>query len=268
MKKAFFFFSIIITSFTCISQDYTVVHVTGKIILPSTQAELKAGSNLKQEDVLSYPGQNAWTVIINTTTGQQYFLQQQASADTAKSVGQSIQFIEKTNYPVTRSSRKPVENLRSYFAGRQFVFIGDNFYLEVDSNNYPLDDKLFLLYRYEYNTRIITHKIPQDKNVIHFNKPFLYEYKGDSISYLKTSNTELSYFNSNTNLPAYAAGFRPIWLDETELRKELQVLQAVYSHLKKSRNEIKKLLLQYVLDVYGKTDEVIFMEWLDQKVNK
>jgi hypothetical protein len=266
MKLNFFFFSLL-TFFplAVLSQDYFIVHVTGKIIHTTTQKELQTGDLLKQEDVLSFSGQKAWAILINTS-GQQFFLQQEISGDSAQSVGLTAQAIEKTIYLATRISKGPVDNLRSYFAGAQFVFIGDDFYLEVDPEKYPLDEKLFLLYRYEYNGRTITHKIPQTKHVIHLSKPFLYEYKGDSISYLKTSNTEITIFNSMTNLPAYAAGLRPIWLNEEQLKKELQLLQKINNRQKRSRTELKKVFLQYVLDVYGKTDEIIFMNWVEEKV--
>jgi len=266
MKINFFFLSVLFFfPLALFSQDYFIVHATGKIVHPTTHKELQTGDALKQDDVLSFPGQKAWAILINTS-GQQFFLQQEASGDSAQSVGLTAQAIEKTVYPVTRPNKGPVENLRTYFAGAQFVFIGEEFYLEVDAKKYPLDEKLFLLYRYEYNGRTITHKIPQTKHVIHLSKAFLYEYKGDTIPYLKTSNTEITIFNSLTNLPAYAAGLRPIWLAEEQLKKELLLLQKVNSRQKLSRSELKKVFLQYVLDVYGKTDEIIFMNWVEEKV--
>ncbi|MDB5272366.1 MAG: hypothetical protein JWO58_733 [Chitinophagaceae bacterium] len=266
MKIHFFFFSLLaFFPLAVFSQDYFIVHANGKIVHPTTNKELQTGDALKQDDVLSFPGQKAWAILINTA-GQQFFLQQESAGDSSQSVGLTAQAIEKTVYPVTRQSKAPVDNLRAYFAGAQFVFIGEEFYLEVDAKKYPLDEKLFLLYRYEYNGRTITHKIPQTKHVIHLSKPFLYEYKGDSISYLKTSNTEITIFNSLTNLPAHAASLRPIWLDEIQLKKELQLLQQVNSRQKLSKTELKKVFLQYVLDVYGKTDEIIFMNWVEEKV--
>ena len=62
------------------------------------------------------------------------------------------------------------------------------------------------------------------------------------------------------------AAFRPIWLNEELLKKELLVLQKVYVSQKVSSNELKKVFLQYVLDVYGKTDEIIFTDWVENHV--
>lgn len=266
MKKSFYFLFFLLGATLCsMAQDYTVLHVTGKIYRNGTTAEVHAGDQLNANEILDYPGQSAWSIVIDEK-GIQSFIQQPGPRDTIKNVQKSLHVIEKTAHPVTRDHKGPVENLRKYFAGEQFVFIGDDFYLEVDPKNYPLDEKIFLLYRYDYNSRTITHKIPQTKQVIHFNKPFLYEYKGDSIPYMKTWNTELTLFNSNTNLPGYVAGFRPIWLNEDELKKELLLLQKVSQRQKMSRTELKKVFLQYVQDVYGKTDEIIFMDWVDKKV--
>jgi hypothetical protein len=263
--RLFFLFLTFSFPWCSAAQTYTVLHTNGKIYPATTTTALQTGDIIKADQVLEFPGQQAWSIVLDAT-GEQYFIQQPTSADSTHRVKQMVQAIEKTAHPVTRSNKAPVQSLRNYFSGAQFVFIGDDFYLEVDPKYYPLDEKLFLLYRYEYNSRIITHKIPQVKNVIHFNKPFLYEHKGDSISYSQTWNTELSYFNSNTNLPVFAAGFRPLWLNEDALKKELLVLQKITAYKKMSRSELKKVFLQYVLDVYGKTDEIIFMDWLEQKV--
>ena len=262
--KIFFWLFLLCASLNSIAQDYTVVHVTGRISLKGKTSWIKTGESIKSKQQLLFPGQNAWAILIDEK-GTQFFLAQPTSTDSIE-VRAALQPIEKTTHPVTRNSTAPVKNLRTYFAGAQFVFIGNDFYLEVDSTEYPLDEKLFLLYRYVYNERTITHKIPQDKHVIHLNKPFLYESKGDSIAYGKTSNTELSYFNSNTNLPTFVAAFRPIWLNEELLKKELLVLQKVYVSQKSSSAELKKVFLQYVLDVYGKTDEIIFTHWVEKHV--
>ncbi len=266
MKNSYLILFILLTIPSCsIGQNYTVVHVTGRIYQSGTTRAIRTGDQLKAEELLEFPGQNAWSIVINEK-GDQYFIQQPTPTDSLHNVKQSLQVVEKTVHPVTRATRQPVQSLRNYFAGSQFVFIGNDFYLELDPKQYPLNEKLFLLYRYEYNSRIITHKLPLNKQLMHLNKSFLYEYKGDSIPYQKTWNTELTYFNSNTNLPGFAAGFRPIWLDEKSLKEELMVLQKVYPRKKTFHTELKKIFLQYVLDVYGKTDEIIFMDWVEEQV--
>lgn len=256
-----FFILLFLLPFVSWSQDYFLVHVTGQI--ERKGKTLQVGDALLQNDVLSFANKKTWAIFVNQS-GQQFFVQPQT--DSMQTIGFILQAIEKTEYPITRNSDAPVENLLAYFSGSQFVFIGDDFYLAIDPKKYLLNDRLFLLYRYEYNSRIITHKIPHNKQVIHFNKSFLYEYKGDSIPYVQASNTELSYFNSNTNLPSYAAGLRPIWLNEMELKRELSVLQKVHSSKKTPKAELKKIFLQYVLDIYGKTDEVIFSDWVDRNM--
>jgi hypothetical protein len=258
-------FLFIITPLLSVGQSYTVVHVTGKIIVPSSQKKLSVGDALSAKDVLSFPEQEAWAILINST-GEQSFLQSSAKGDTTQFVKQALQVIEKTQHPVTRKNNEPVSDLKSYFSGPPFVFIGNDFYVEVDSNVYPLDDRLFLLYRFNFEARIITHKLPHEKQVIHFNKPFLYEYKATHFPYTKTTQTELSYFNATNNIPTFIAAIRPIWLNEEELKKELLIIQKAYSAQKNSREELKKVFLQYVQDVYGKTDEINFMNWVERTV--
>jgi hypothetical protein len=175
--------------------------------------------------------------------------------------------IERTEHPAKRKTNILIKDLKHYFQGDQFVFIGNHFSLPVDTESYVLDDKQFLLYRYKYNERTITHKLPLTKEGIAFEPTFLYEYKGEKIPSQKTTHTELGYFDSNTNIPTLLADFHPIWLNEEQLKEELEVLQNVYLRSKKhkySKTDLTSLFLKYVQDIYGQTDEYYFSEWVQK----
>jgi hypothetical protein len=251
-------------SLTATAQTYSVLHTEGTILQTATQTALKTGDTFKTDDSLTFPRVLAWAVVISPK-GDLMFVQN--TEPSTKLSSQVMTPVERGEHPIKRSTNIPVKDLKAYFKGNQFVFIGNDFSLPVDSESYPLDEKLFLLYRYEYNSRIITHKLPVVKGEVVFNPVFLYEYKGEKIPYQKTTHTELSYFDSNTNFPTFAADFQPIWLNDEQLKKELTVLLNVYrggKKFKETKVYVNSLFLSYVKDIYGQTDEFYFSEWVQK----
>ena len=257
-----FVFTFLFLSLSSLAQTYSVLHTEGTIIKTETKKSLATGDTFSAQDSLTFPKQLSWAVVASPT-GDLFFIQNTSTS--TKASMQLLSPIERTEHPIKRKSDELVKDLKKYFQGDQFVFIGNHFSLPIDTESYVIDEKQFLLYRYEYNARIITHKLPLTKDGIAFNAVFLYEHKGEKIPYLKTSHTELTYFNSNTNLPTFLAEFHPIWLNEDQLKKELTVLQKVYSSSKKhkgSKIDYTVLFLKYVQDIYGQTDEFYFSEWV------
>lgn len=264
VKVNFLVVTFLLLSFSSIAQTYSVVHTEGTIIQTVTKKALTTGDTFSSSDSLSFPKQLSWAVVASQK-GDLFFVQNEGT--TTKASPQVIAPIERTEHLVKRKTNIIVQDLKTYFQGDQFVFIGNNFSLPIDTESYTLNEKQFLLYRYEYNARIITHKLPITKEGIAFNPVFLYEYKGEKIPYQKTSNTELTYFDTHTNLPTFLAGFHPIWLSEEQLKKELTVLYTVYQNSKKSKGskvDFNALFLKYVQDIYGQTDEFYFSAWLQK----
>lgn len=264
VKNNFLIVLFVLVSASSIAQTYTVVHAEGSIAQSETKKTMATGDTFSFHDSLTFLKQLSWAVVASST-GDLFFVQN--SGAPTRVVAQLLSPIEHTEHPIKRKNNELVKDLKKYFQGDQLVFIGNNFSLPIDTESYIIDDKQFLLYRYEYNSRIITHKLPLTKDGILFNPVFLYEYKGEKIPHQKTTHTELTYFNSNTNLPTFLAEFHPIWLNEDQLKKELTVLQKIYTNSKKhkgSKNDFTVLFLKYVQDIYGQTDEFYFSEWVQK----
>lgn len=262
--KNYLFIVFSLFSLSSAAQTYSVLHAEGTILQTPTKQAITTGDTFSLKDSLTFPKQLSWAVVASST-GDLFFVQNTGA--TTRVASQVLSPIERTEHPVKRNSKDPVKDLKKYFQGDQFVFIGNNFTLPIDTETYTLDEKQFLLYRYEYNSRIITHKLPLTTGGIAFNPVFLYEYKGEKIPAQKTVHTELTYFSSHTNLPTFLAEFHPIWLDEEQLKKELTVLQKVYTNSKKNKGlkiDFTVLFLRYVQDIYGQTDEYYFSEWVQK----
>ncbi len=263
VKKTFLVFTFSVVHLMSWAQTYSVLHTEGSILKSSNQKPLVTGDTFLPSDSLTFPKILSWAVVVSQS-GDLFFVQ---SSDVGSKVSKDvIHVIERIEHPIKRKENVPVKDLNAYFKGDQFVFIGNDFSLPIDTESYELNEKLFLLYRYEYNSRIITHKLPFIKGSLVFNPTYVYEYKGEKIPAQKTTNTELAHFDSNTNLPTFVARFRPIWLNEEQLKKELRVLLNVYGNKKKnvSKINVDSLFLSYVQDIYGQTDEFYLYEWIDK----
>ena len=263
-KNIFLVAAFFLPGFNSIAQTYSVLHTEGAILKTAAQKALVTGDTFLASDSLTFTKLLSWAVVISPS-GDLLFVQ--SSEIATKASKQVLTPIERGVHPVKRKENIPVKDLSVYFKGDQFVFIGNDFSIPIDTESYELNEKLFLLYRYEFNSRIITHKLPFNKESISFNPAFLYEYKGEKIPAQKTTNTELAHFDSNTNLPTFVARFRPVWLNEEQLKKELHVLVKVYSSnkkIKESKLNTTALFLAYVQDIYGQTDEFYFSEWVQK----
>ncbi len=245
---------------TSIAQPYYAIHVQGKISYFTSKKDLRTGDQLEANDTLNFSSNDAWAILVGEHGN--VFLQQPNSKDRIALCHQSIQPISSTPKN-TPSPKSTVDNLQSYFEGEQFVFIGNDFKLTLNSDTYPLSDSLFILYRYEYNERHITIKVPYQKQTLFFDPLVLYTYKGEKIPYAQTRNTGIYLFNAIDNMPYTAAKFNPIWLREEKIKTELSVLKNFYASKGKTWSSIKSYCLQYILDVYGKTDEVYYSLWFD-----
>lgn len=264
VKKLLLVFVFTLFHWMSLAQTYSVLHTEGTIIKTATQKALITGDSFSASDSLTFPKVLSWAVVISSSGDLLFVQSTEATTQVSKTV---VTPIERGVHPIKRKQNVPVKDLNTYFQGDQFVFIGNDFSIPIDTESYELSEKLFLLYRYEYNSRIITHKLPFTKEGLSFNPGFLYEYKGEKIQAQKTTHTELAHFDSNTNIPTFVARFRPVWLNEEQLKKELHVLAKVYGSSKKvkeSKVNYTDLFLSYVQDIYGQTDEFYFSEWVQK----
>lgn len=246
---------------TSTAQSLFVVRTQGKIHHPQHQRYLTTGDTIKPNDTLTFLSNNAWAVLIGENG--KLFLQQPNPLVAKSLCHESIQPIVSTKKSST-STKSTIDNLQAYFEGEQFVFIGNEFKLTLNQETYPLSDSLFLLYRYEYLERHITIKIPFQKQTLFFDPALLYTYKGEKIPYSQTRNTGIYVFNAIDNMPYTAAKFNPIWLVEEKIKAELSVLKNFYVYKGEPWSDIKSHCLQYILDVYGKTDEAYCSLWIDR----
>jgi len=259
LQQIFYSFTLFFMSaISCLGQTYYAVHVQGKIYNKTAAQYLRCGDKVEHYDSLEFSSSANWAVLVGDKGN--LFLQN-------PSLLESDAICYKVMQPIISSSSntnntKNIDNLQAYFEGEQFVFIGNDFHLTLNAEQYPLSDSLFLIYRYEYNERHITVKIPYTKQTLSFNPEVLYTYKGEKIPHQKTSNTSVYAFNAVDNMPYYAAKFNPIWLSDKLVKDELTVLKKVYLQQGKTLAQMNVDFFHYILDVYGKTDEAFLNQWI------
>jgi hypothetical protein len=262
MQKTYFFVLLIAMHVINIAtaQTYYAAHVQGDIYIQKNNTSLKLGDVIDANDLLKI-NNNSWAILVGEEGN--LFLKAPSPKDSISICSKAIQqiAIEKKTNSINFSL---VDNLQAYFEGDQFVFIGNEFQLTLNPDFYPLSPQLFLIYRYEYNERHITIEIPYSKQTIFLNPKILYTYKGEKILPHKTTNTSMYVFNAIDNMPYAAANLNPIWLSNQFVQSELQVLKKAYTAFgKKTTQQMKQGYMQYISDVYGKTDENYLSNWID-----
>ena len=264
LKMRFLFLSLLLC-FANISfaQIYYAVHVQGQIQFQNLKKNLGTGDKIDATNLLNFKP-NSWAILVGEKGN--LFLQAPSNKDSIATCSKAIQPIAGEKKQANAIDYSQVDNLQAYFEGSQFVFIGNDFQLTLNPEFYVLSPQLFLIYRYEYNERHITIEIPYTKQTIFLNPATLYTYKGEKIPPHKTTNNSLYIFNAVDNIPYSAATLNPIWLSDEKVKNEFQALKKAYTLYGKNFDQMKQGYIQYIREVYGKTDEHFLSKWIDNQL--
>jgi len=271
MKFVSTFFIILLTFNLASAQNYFVVHVKGDIERKTNNEKVKIGDQLTPEEELRFLSQDALAVVMSKDKGRMVI--DGKETEKAES-GEFISFVKDAILPMKSNLKmstrggdyRDVQDFKSFFGEGKYVIIGEQLMVKPNKEKYPVNDQWSFIYRYETPERPVNKKVAMEGDALIFNKNKLYKTKGETIDPDKADEVDLIYFNLSSREAKPLANFEPVFVNESTLMLELK---SVASFLQNNEimggDAIKQELYQFVLDVHGPTNKMVFDEWLTSK---
>jgi len=253
------------------ADTYFVIHVKGTVTNQTSGKALKVGDKISSEDKVIFGASDAAAIIM----GPKGKFTLTPSASAKNNTSELSAFVKATMLPLksnghlsTRGEETTgVSDLKNYFGPAQFAIIGNKHSINLNPLKYTVNDKQIFVYRYVYEGTVITKKIASQGNTIILDKIALYTNKGNYINPEKVKTVEIYSMNTSTNKSQKITSFSPVYISESDLKEQLLVQKKILIEQKRTEEEINNDLLNFIMNIYGKTDEKVFREWAKQNLN-
>ena len=254
-------FLILASLFPALSaQDYfTVIKVSGNIVIERTGSSLGTGTSFSQNENLLFKIPDSRAAVYNPQKGR--FVITSQNAEEFKSL--------KSNYLPSAgkissrafefSSRR--EEFKKLFEG-DFVIL-DIIRIKVDLDIFPLSDKKYFFLTYDYNNKIINKKLTYRLDTLIINKKDLLTVDGIVIPDPHINEMKLVYFVEGDEYGSeIICSFKPVFPDMPQLKEEIQVL--IYETEMNPYENIVSEISEFIKDFYGRIDQNNLKRWLSE----
>lgn len=241
-------------SFDPPQEKYHVIKLKGMITYKSNQQQLKRKSTfLSLEDLVFSEDAGMYVLneegkvfkLIQTSHNQKYKLQQ-TSLKVGTRPGKILEYIA----------------FQQFLADRKLLILGNNLYIEVGEEAFPLDEEQFFYIQYDWNGESIPKKLSYQGNRIIIQKDKLFQVDGQPIDADEVANFALYYFNQTTEESLFINHFQPIFPPEDTLIQEIKLIQAISKRKKWTKKDYYQVIENYLVVVYGVPAKEHFLDWL------
>lgn len=255
------------------AEQYWVVFLKGNVVRTDSEKALKVGDKIASDAKLKFSAKDAYAVVM----GSKGKFTLRPELNKAKP-NEFVAFVNSALLPVkstgrlsTRGEEAGISDLGAYFGADSFAFIGNQYAIRLDPKKYELSDLKFIIYRYEFMGTVISKKIAFEGSDLIIDEKALYTTAdGQTIDPASVSKkAELYKFDAATKSSSKITAFKPVFVDPLELQQQLS---SVYKFCKEELNadeaKTEDELIKFVLDIYGRTDEVLLKKWLRENILK
>ncbi|MCB8994623.1 MAG: hypothetical protein H6538_03335 [Bacteroidales bacterium] len=240
------------------AQDkFTVIKVTGNIVIKRTGSPLDIGTAFNQDENLSFNNSASRAAVINPQRGR-YLLTADNAADFRSS---KSEFLPPANKISSRGIGLilSVNDLKNYFEG-SFVIL-DEIKIKLDPQIFPMNEKKYFYIRYNYKNETINKKLGFSNDTLIISRNELFTIDGKQIPNPEISEMKLMYMEEGLNyVSTPICSFTPVFPDEQELKKEVGIIlkQTSSRTFKDKLNEVSAFITEF----YGKPDLDNLKNWL------
>ncbi len=255
------------------SESYYVIHIRGKIRNATRNEELKSGVKIFADDKLIFTDNEATAVVMSTVKGRM-ILKKNAQAN--NSVNNLWSFVKNNLLPLpttgrlsSRSTEESITNLKGYFSENQFMVIGNTIKLDLNPKNYPLGANRYVGIQYQVKNQSvsISKRLPSDKNAITIQADSLFS---PDITIRSDSgiSVRLFYMNpqKNSSAPVESLSLKMIFISENSLREQLTAILSSCQEKGIGKDAVLREFSDYIVEMYGKTDEKLFRQWVEKNI--
>jgi hypothetical protein len=242
------------------AQDmFTVIKVSGNIVIERTGSSLGTGTSFSQDENLLFKIPDSRAAVYSPQKGR--FIITSQNLNEFKNLKSN--YLPSAGKISTRSigisSRR--DEFRKQFEGDYVIL--DKSEIKVDPDIFPLSDKKYFYLTYDYNNKIINKKLAFNNDILFINRNELLTVDGVIIPDPGISEMKLVYLEEGEENGSEIIGsFKPIFPNIPQLKQEVKV---IIDQMEMSPYEEKvKEISSFIKDFYGKVDEGDLKKWLDE----
>ncbi len=263
MKKIIcniFLFNLLFLFTNVFSQDkFTVIKVSGSILIQSTGSALGIGTAFSQNEDLLFKIPESRAAVINPKRGR-YLL---TSNNVSEFKNSKSNFLPSTNNISARGSDNilNINDLKSCFEGNFVVF--DKVKIKISPAFFPMNDKKYFYIRYMYKNETINKKLAYSSDTLIINKNELLTIDGKQIPNPEITEMKLMYMEEGEKyVSTPICIFKPVFPDLTQLKNELKIMLEQLND--KSYNDKIAEITIYINDFYGNPESNNLKSWLKE----
>ncbi|MEH0157041.1 hypothetical protein V6R21_23170 [Limibacter armeniacum] len=256
----------VVIGFSVEAQDLYVLHVKGDIRVNPENKPLKTGDKITADKEIKFMSQDATAIVMSREKGR---MQLDGKKSKSSGSGEFLAVVTEVMVPMklnmqmsTRSEAEfvPVRNLKEYFGEDQFAVVGEQLFVPLDESQFPEEKHSALVFRYEVDGKPKMKVLPRKQNIILFNKDKIF---GNH----QPVQGEIYHVDKVTKASEQLTSFRPVFINEDSLSKELNALADFYTTQDSTltQDSLRTRMEQYVQDVYGKTDAYQLGKWIEKQ---
>lgn len=181
------------------AQNYTIIHVIGKIYDSSNNSYLKSGSKLSKETKLKFETPNARAAALSSSRGR-YVIQQQRSQGSDSDLAYTLSAVLSPARGKMSTRAGGINNQMDFvkkFGEGSIAIVGGRYTTTVSSASYPSNDSKFFYASYLFNSESINKKLEVIDDQLIFDVNTFYAVDGIAIDPKQTSDTKLFYYDSS-----------------------------------------------------------------------
>ena len=263
MKNILAFLLMVLCVRAVYSQDYfTVIKVSGNIVIERTGTPLDIGTSFSQDENLLFKVPDSRAAVINPQKGR-FIITSQNVAEFRSLKSNYLPSAGKiSTRSVGFSSRR--DDLRKQIEGIYVIL--DESRIKVDTDFFPLTDKNYFFITYDFNDKIINKKLAFNKDTILIRKNELLTIDGIVIPDPRIQVMKLVYLEEGQeNSSEIICSFVPVFPDVTQLKQEIKV---ILEQMEMSPyEEILREISAFIKEFYGNMDEPNLKRWLVETFN-
>lgn len=252
-------------------QTYQVIKVAGVITRCQQKGDtLRMEDKVKAADTLCFTnvkGKYAVAAIIDLKSKERYILK--ASTDSVgvrKGIVKASLTRSRAQTGTRRGKINTLLDLGAFFGDDQFLILGGELRLEINPETLAMNADSFFYASYQYRGEKINKKFPAEGKELVLSAKELYQVDGQPIDAGETTEFTLYYYQPRLKKLQKVSTFSPVFLADEEVSTELTIIfrNLVGEHPEAvDREAVKKDLIAYLVEVYGKADEENLEDWLD-----
>jgi hypothetical protein len=235
-------------------ESFKVIKVNGTILLKTSGVSLETGTVFSARDDLVFRTDDATAAVINPQKGRIVLTSRNHDLSSSRtnqmpsmySIGSRSAFLSEEL------------SIRDLFSGRRVV-LGKEM-VEVDRNEYPMNDDHFFFLRYNYKGEEINKRLGFSADTLIIDRVTLHTVDGVPIPGADNTTVKLLYRKGNESI--FISEFDLIFPDPDQLKKEIGIILSEMSD--RSSNEKMGEIEAYLNDFYGKVSRVNLVRWMEE----